>query len=530
MLADSAPAPAPVVGEAIETSELITLCAVNTALFASMWFPKAARHDGAVFFDEDWALLDNPGVRYLNLVEPRGFAKTTRLRIFTAKRIAYALSKTILYVGASEDHARRSIMWLQRRIATRHPSTGQWVATAFAAAYGLTPGQKWNELEIEINTPLGVVWVLGAGITGNIRGINFDDYRPDLIVVDDALTDENTATPEQCIKTNDLVFKALKESLAPRIDDPNAKMVLLNTPHNAGGNTPSNPGDLTIVARRDPTFVTRWRSCWTPETEDLSVEDQRSAWEAVKPTADLQAEKRAAQANHRYSGWAAENECKLVQAERAAFVKSHLRYYERKEPMFCVVAIDPIPPPSDKALATGLMKKDYEAVVVCGRWRGTYHVLDYKKNRGHNPSWTFATASSFALQYRAARFVIQGIAYERTLKWIFEQEMAKIRRFWPVNVLPNDKRSKYNRIVSTLQGLAENGRLFVDPAMTDFISQWETYPAIPNEDLLDAVAVAMTDLVNPYLELEDDTEYDDDPYRVAAGNDDERTTFRRLAP
>lgn len=522
--------PDPVLGQTIATEELITLCAVNTALFASTFFSRSARHDGAVFFDEDWELLDNPTVRYLNLVEPRGFAKTTRLRIFTAKRIAYGLSRTILYVGASEDHARRSIMWLQRRIATRDPSSGQWVPTPFATAYGLRPGQKWNELEIEIITPLGVVWVLGAGITGNIRGINFDDYRPDLVIVDDALTDENTATPEQCIKINDLVFKALKESLAPRIDDPNAKMVLLNTPHNPGAGSPSNPGDLTVVAQKDETFVTRWRSCWTPETADLDIEDQRSAWEAVKPTEDLRREKRAAQLNHRYSGWAAENECRLIQAERAAFLRSHLRYYETKEPMFCVVAIDPVPPPSDKALATGMMKKDYEAVGVIGRRRGEYHLLDYKKNRGHNPSWTFATASSFALQYRAARFVIQGIAYERTLKWYFEQEMARIRRFWPVNVLPADKRSKYNRIVSTLQGVAENGRFFVDPGMSDFISQWETYPAIPHEDLLDMVAVGMTDLVNPYLEVEDDTEYDDDPYKVPLIGDGERATYRRMAP
>ena len=96
-------------------------------------------------------------------------------------------------------------------------------------------------------------------------------------------------------------------------------------------------------------------------------------------------------ATSRYSVWARENECRLVTMERAAFKKEWLQYYEEPEPMFCVVAIDPIPPPSDKALATGLMKKDYEAVAVIGRKQGRYYVLDYKKSRGHDPDWTVAT-------------------------------------------------------------------------------------------------------------------------------------------
>jgi phage terminase large subunit-like protein len=181
-------------------------------------------------------------------------------------------------------------------------------------------------------------------------------------------------------------------------------------------------------------------------------------------------------------------------------------------------------------LAKGLAKKDYEAVAVVGRRRGEYFVLDYKKSRGHNPDWTVATAFGFALQYRAARFVIQGIAYERVLKYIFEKEMQRKRQFWPVNVLANDKRSKYNRIVSTLGGVATNGRFFVRGTMVDFISQWESYPAIPNEDLLDAVALGMTDLVNPYLELEDDSDYDVDPYKTLAGVDANESRVRRLSP
>jgi hypothetical protein len=43
-------------------------------------------------------------------------------------------------------------------------------------------------------------------------------------------TDENCATLEQRQKISDLVHGALKKSLAPPVDDPNAKMVMLVTP------------------------------------------------------------------------------------------------------------------------------------------------------------------------------------------------------------------------------------------------------------------------------------------------------------
>jgi len=66
--------------------------------------------------------------------------------------------------------------------------------------------------------------------------------------------------------------------------------------------------------------------------------------------------------------------------------------------------------------------------------------------------------------------------------------------------------------------------------MFDFISQWESYPAIPHEDLLDMTAIGMTDLVNPYLELADDSDYLDDPYAGALSGSDEPVRARRLCP
>ena len=216
----------------IDPVELIRLCAIDSDLFAHTFFPKAARQKSAPFSKEIWSALENPKYRLLNIKVFRGGAKTTRLRIFTAKRIAYGVSRTILYVGAFESHAVRSVQWLRSQIEPRMGNDGQLKPTPFATTFGLRPGKKWQEHEIEIFHGIDEhpIWVLGVGITGNIRGINFDDYRPDLIIVDDALTDENAQTQEQCMKINDLIMGALVNSLSQ--EEKNSKLAMLNTPLN----------------------------------------------------------------------------------------------------------------------------------------------------------------------------------------------------------------------------------------------------------------------------------------------------------
>lgn len=111
----------------VSIDELVRLCAVDNRLFTKTFFPKAARQEPAPFHDDWWRILEDQNKRYVNLVCFRDSAKTTILRMFTGKRIAYNLSKTILYVGASESHAARSIRWIRSRIESKMGAGGQEV-------------------------------------------------------------------------------------------------------------------------------------------------------------------------------------------------------------------------------------------------------------------------------------------------------------------------------------------------------------------------------------------------------------------
>lgn len=481
----------------VSVNDLVQLCAVDNNLFCTTFFPKACRQAPAPFHPDIWRNLDDSSKRYLNLICFRDSAKTTILRMFTGKRVAFNLSKTILYVGASEAHAARSIRWLRSRIEAKMGAGGQSKQEFYAQTFGLRPGAKWTDTELEIfhGVDITPIWILGAGITGNIRGINFDDYRPDLIVLDDILTDENGATLEQREKVIDLVMGSLKGSLAAASEFPQAKLVMLNTPQAID--------DVVHVAEKDPEFHSVRYPCWTQDTMGLDVDHQVSSWESRHPTDARRKEKKAAIALNRLSIFSKEKEVRVISKETAIFREEWLRFYDDPpETGQTVLAIDPTPPPTKRLDQKQIVKRDYQVVGAWRRFGGNFYLLDYEALQAAPPSWVITKFFEMRFKWRPYKCVVESVAYQATLKWILEQEMAKLGQWTTIEPF-NDIKSKPVRIQSALHGLASNGRLFIKREHTGFIEQWTRYPAVEFDDILDFAAMGVIGLQNSYRDLEE---------------------------
>lgn len=467
----------------LSIDEVVKLGAVDSDLYCRTFFPRAFRQKSPLFQKEVWHGLEDPSKRYVNERIFRGGSKTTTARAFTSKRIAYGVSKTILYVGASETAAVRSSHWLRNAVGKNKLWSG---------AFGLAAGGKWTDTEFEIEHGVfgHTVWCIFAGITGNIRGINFEDYRPDLIVLDDILTDENCASEEQREKINDLVQGALRGSLAPKIDEPNAKMVMLVTPQ--------HKKDAAHLTDKDPLWTTITVPCWTKETMDLPIDQQESVWPDRIPSEEMRGEKKSYITRNELSKWMREFEVRLVSKEQSAFRGEWLKHYDVSPPCTNILAIDPVPPPSDRELAKGLMGKDHEAIQVWGRAGDDYYLQEAVANKGHTPEWTVATTLTLAMKWRVSQIVVESVAYQRTLKWLIEQEMQR-RRLWYIINAYVDKRPKYARITSTFAGPASQGKIHIDPNRhSEFLLQFESYPNSDHDDFLDCGAMALSVLLNPW--------------------------------
>lgn len=484
--------------------DAIDLCSSDPLFYCHYFFGKAYRQEDPPFARKVWSVLDNPENRYVNIQLPRGWFKTTVLRTLMSKRIAFGQARTILYVGKSDEHGTRSVSWIRKQVLFND----KWRNT-----FGLGKGAKFAEgtLEISHGVEGEPVYVTAAGITGSIRGINFDDYRPALIILDDIIDRESVHTPAARKKITELVHGDIKESLEVATDNPFAQMVYIGTPLDS-----EDPGEM---AKLDPEWVTFSQSCWTNETKDLGIEDQVSAWPARFPTETLRKKKLAAIQTNKLYIFLAEMECRITSPETSSFDVSWLKYYDILPPLEEVTErilwIDPVPPPSEKQIAQGLAKKDYEAFAVVGRWKEKFIVLEIRSNKGHQPDWTIKTFFELCQAWRPREVWVEAVAYQRTLKWILEQAMMARRKFYAI-FADDDRRSKHDKIVDGLNGPASQGRLYIQPEMTTFKGQFTAHPQCTNDDELEAVARAVERL-NHGIVLEGEAEAldeEDDQYEA----------------
>ena len=462
-------------------SELMELCAADPELFEKEFFPEAARQKSAPFHDQVWRLLESSS-RQVNIQMYRGSAKTTKLRMFIAKRIAYGLSRTVMYVGLSQDKAVQSVAWIRKQIEHNRK---------FAEVFQLSPGSKWQDVDCRINHGLmgHTASILAYGVTGSVRGVNIDDHRPDLIVVDDIVNEENAATDDQRAKIESLLYGALLASLAPYSDVPDAKLVMLQTP--------LNREDVSTKALDDPSWLSAQYSCWSDSTKDLRDDEKESAWPDRFSSQELRQQKQSFIKRNTASIWYREYECKITAPETAAFRADWLKFYELppdKNTMHIIGAIDPVPPPSELQLAKGMKGKDYEAIGIIGTTGGKdFYLLDYVVNRGHEPNWTISEFFRLSLKWQPATWVIETVAYQKTLEWVLRKAMRDAAIYYPIYEL-RDKRGKFDRIIDTLAGPASNGAFYVSKEHTEFIDQFIAYPDVTHDDVLDMVSMAMANL------------------------------------
>ena len=452
----------------LTTAEAIHRGSENVVLFGNIFLPRAFRQPSPPFHFELADLLAGPN-RYNAFSVFRGGAKTTLLRAFSLQRVAYSLSNTIMVVSATQDHSLLTLAWLKAQ-AERNRLVRD--------AFGIRPGKKWAETHIEILTDLAPepITILAFGITGQIRGFNVDDYRPDLIVADDIQTEENVGTDEQRRKTHSLFFGALVNSLAPVTENPVAKIALLQTP--------MFRGDVITTCIDDPTWISKVFSVFGPSGE--------SVWSERYPTPALRVEKAAHARRGQFSLWMSEWECEIVRSEFKTFDVANLQYWRElpRQPNDCATGIDP---------ASSEDRHASDNVVLTAMRRGPdVYVAGYVAAKGQMPDKVASDVFTHKFLFNPQRLLVETVAYQKVLKWYIEQEMNRRRLFLPIKEV-RDRRAKSDRIIQALAGLVAHRHLWLHESMLELIGQFRQFE--PDKDgvfdILDILATLVDDLNLP---------------------------------
>jgi hypothetical protein len=470
----------------ISPQEAIRLGATSLTRYGRIFFPKAFRQISPLFHDEIGQALNNRDYRNVAIEVFRDGAKTTLLRAYTSQRIAYGISRTILFVSASQGHSILSLRWIKRQVEHNR----RWAET-----FQLRKGSKWTDDHVEIMHGIEEepITLLALGVTGQLRGYNIDDRRPDLIICDDTSTDEAAGSADQRSKQTNLVFGALFNSLAPATEAPDAKAIILDTP--------KSKFDLIESCEKDPS--------WKFFRFGVFDEAGQSRWEARYPTAELMAAKEAAARVGRMAIWMREKECKVISEELASFRHSNLQFWDTlPERATYVIAIDPAISDSKTA--------DDNVVAVLAFHKDNVYIVDYKAATGQDPEMVLATVIEYLRKWKPLGIVVESIAYQRVLAWYIEKGMREQRLFVPVYQV-KDVRRKSDRIVQALGETSGYQRLWCRPQQTKFIEQFVEYSPMADmhDDVLDAVAMGITwgenQGVSDWIEGEFSLEEDDSP-------------------
>lgn len=451
------------VTERVSADEMISLCAVDNALYERTFFPKTVRQESALFHSEMDRLLDS-NERYIAMKCFRGSAKTSKVRMRTSKRIAYGISHTIMIVSNSQGHAVKSLSWLKKQVEFN----SRWSQT-----FQLRRGKKWSEEEVEIihGVDSYPITVLAVGITGQIRGLNIDDYRPDFIIVDDPDDEETTGTPEQIKKTAAFFFGGLAKSLAPESEASSAQMLLLQTPF--------VNGDLIDVCSQDPQWHCVTFSCFDGNGQ--------STWPARWTTEILEKEKEAHLKRNQIALWMREMECQVVPEGGASFNPDNLLYYDTlPDDMVKVIAIDPA--------SSELKTADDQVIMVLGFHKSDVYIIEYSACKGEMPEEAGVKVIEYCRNHRPLGIIVETVSYQRVLKHFLENKMRESRVFCTVHGTDRkDKRKKSDRIIQAIGSTAGYARLKIKSTMSKFIEQYLLYnpTAKMHDDVLDAAAIGI---------------------------------------
>ena len=458
----------------LSPDEILAICADDPAFYGAHFFPKTVRQKTPKFHIQMYDDLTAPYSPLVSNQVFRGGAKTTLSRIAASYMIALGFSRTVLVVGKSQEHAVSSVEWLLKQAKFNK----YWAQT-----FGIIIGGREAQHHIQlIHGVEGVsIRVLAAGMEGSLRGINFDDFRPDLILLDDPLDAENTATPEGRKKTYNLITGDLQQSLAPETEAPLRKFVF--------SQTPLNPEDAICTVTKDKAWKSNVFSCFDS--------NGMSTWEERYPTRSLLREKQQYIDQNNLSTWLREKECKLVSQETIAFPWKLPYWSVVPEGGLTVLACDPTPPPRDGAVAQArarLRGLDKASVGILRVFGDQVFLCELYETVSPDPNELFEKMFEMMFRWEPINHIaVETVLFARVLAWGLKQAMAR-KRIWRMVRQIEDRRAKETRIRQEISHYASHGKLVVNPAHSEFITQYTTYPDVNHDDHLDMVSIGLMSL------------------------------------
>jgi hypothetical protein len=181
----------------------LRVCAEHTGTFAKTFFPDRFDLPFSKMHNDVFELIDDPNEQLVVIAANRGWGKTTTMNIaHPAKNILFKQKKFIVPVSATATKAEMDAENLKRELVSN-----PMIKEVFGPMKS-----KDNFSKTQWVTQNGVM-VMPRGAGQQVRGILFNEHRPDLIVVDDLEDSESVQNEDLRKKLKDWFFDDLLNSV-----------------------------------------------------------------------------------------------------------------------------------------------------------------------------------------------------------------------------------------------------------------------------------------------------------------------------
>ena len=394
--------------------------AVDFNFFSGLMIPDVCTDEWPPIFLAMWTLLTTRTEESMGKVLrfalglPRGFAKTTFIKLVICWLIAYDKVTYMLIVAATEDLASNILSDINEMMSSPNAE----------AVYG-----KWfealiinNSREKACNYHGRKVKLYGLGSFSSVRGIAKDNQRPDFILCDDMQTKENDDSEADSLRLRKWFTMTLLKCIAPRGDRVIAYL----------GNMYSEQCIL---------YQLKLMKEWTTLITGAILANGESLWPSLHPLENIIESFFHDEQLGMADDWYAE----IMNDPRARSTKL------LNEPI-------PIPPqevldcPPSGAFITidpaGFRKASDDNVIVAHEIRGDDLCIAKMEGGNLNPEEVVVEAISMALEFRASVIGVEATGYQQSLCfWMakYLENMGLADRIAVVELSPHG-RKKESRI------------------------------------------------------------------------------------
>ena len=172
--------------------EVLAHCILDIKVFCKVIFPDIFYADFSTLHDQIFELI-NAGHKRIAIAAPRGIGKTSIARSVVMRSILFRLHSFIVYMSNSATSAE-----MQTENVKRDLLSNQQVKQMFGNikdAIGTDKGMD-ESFAKSAWTAYGSTFILPRGAGQQVRGLNWANHRPELVIIDD-LEDKNEIKSEE---------------------------------------------------------------------------------------------------------------------------------------------------------------------------------------------------------------------------------------------------------------------------------------------------------------------------------------------